>query len=204
MKRFLLILLAAMLVFLGGCSGEEDEGPAATPTPTPAPSPTPVVRLSAAQYSYFEYRNNIIRLKFLVPAHWIQRDGDNIVSFREPVNNGEIPSLVSLAVKTFSREVNQETYLAECNTYMQYISQQFAEDFTYSEFAEGDRLVDRTAMCSTYSGTMNGVAVQGYVAIVANGARLYAFHFRCEAGRYADLSAVRDYIRNSFETISAV
>lgn len=60
MKRFLLILLAAMLVFLGGCSGDEEEGPAATPTPSPVPSPTPVARLSAAQYSYVEYRNNVI------------------------------------------------------------------------------------------------------------------------------------------------
>ena len=30
----------------------------------------------------------------------------------------------------------------------------------------------------------SGVPVQGYVAIVSNGARLYAFHFRCEASRY--------------------
>lgn len=204
MKRFLLILLAAMLVFLGGCSGDEEEGPAATPTPSPVPSPTPVARLSAAQYSYVEYRNNVIRLKFLVPSHWEQRDGTNIVSFHEPVNSGEIDSMVSLAVKTFSREVNQETYLAECNTYMQYIAQQFAEDFTYTDFAEGDTLVDRPAMCSTYSGTMSGVPVQGYVAIVSNGARLYAFHFRCEASRYNDLSSVLTYIRSSFEAISVI
>ena len=107
-------------------------------------------------------------------------------------------------MKTFSREVNQETYLAECNTYMQYIAQQFAEDFTYTDFAEGDTLVDRPAMCSTYSGTMNGVPVQGYVAIVSNGARLYAFHFRCEASRYNDLSSVLTYIRSSFESISVI
>jgi len=203
-RRLLALVLAMILLLLCGCTGSEEETKVeATPSPTVAPSPTPVARLSASQYSYNEYRNNTIRLKFLVPTHWVQRDGTNVVSFHEPVNSGEIDSMVSLAVKGFSKDVDDKKFRSECTAYMQYLSEDL-KDFSYTEFASGDTLIDRAALSTTYTATKDGVEVKGYVALISNATRIYAFHFRSEASRYDSLNPVMRYIRDSFEGVTIV
>ena len=162
-----------------------------------------MARLSAAQYSYVEYRNNVIRLKFLVPSHWEQRDGTNIVSFHEPVNSGEIDSMVSLAVKTFSREVNQETYLAECNTYMQYIAQQFAEDFTYTDFMKAIRWSTGPRCVPLYSRHHERRSCAGDMWPLYPMAR-YTRSISLRGEPVQRSFMVLTYIRSSFESISVI
>lgn len=172
-----------------------------TPTPLPTPEPTPVPVVEIADYAYKSFTNEMLKVGFKYPTHWVNVPGKSTVSYEEPVNPGEIPARVAVTTKSIAKKPSAEDMAAQINAFTDVIGANL-ENFTAGELQKNIEFIKRNAYHRTYTGVKDGVSVKGFIIITCNTKTklLFVLHFSTPEARYDAFDPVLKTIVNSVIT----
>ncbi len=220
MKRVLaLLLILALLTPLAGCHPADDaleasaSQPEATPTaaplptdiepPEPTPEPTPVPIVGYKEYAFETFSDENLKFSFKYPSHWALVEGNQTISYVQPVNEGELPARLSITWRDAGNIiVTKEVAIDQMNSFKKSLKNR--RDFT--NFASNKKnnkrfkFAGNTGFSFIYTAELDGVPIKGYCAIAYSKPkrnRFYVLHFYCPAGEYKSFEKIRKTIVKS-------
>lgn len=193
MKRFWMALLALALL-LGGAQAQEDIF-AITPTPTAAVGS---IGLSISEYTYAVLTNDTLGVRFSYPSHWIQTPGRRTISYEEPVAEGDIPARMAVSVKQLDDRADEDEMTSQLSSFVSAIFTQF-DSYEIGNLITDVSFMGKTAYSTIYRGYKGDQVIQGTAIMTCVGAKIYAYHFSCDANDYDAMTTVMEYMRNHVE-----
>lgn len=166
------------------------------PVETPAPTPIPVVDINS--YTYSKANDPELDLSFKYPSHWIGVPGTYTLSFEEPVEEGEIPSRVSVTTKDYEGEATKSMVQQEAKDFSSVISTTCAK-YDRDHVGTDVQLLGHAAYSFQYTGEIDGQDIRGCAIVGFNETnhKLYAVNFYSVKKKFRHFDIVRRVITES-------